>query len=80
MELLADDLAFRLNASKHHYYPHNLNCTLTLAAEKNSEKIMFYFKYIDIRGDKNCEIDWLGVYDGDSEESPTVCGIVGLYF
>ena len=61
------------------YYPHNLNCTLTLAAEKTSEKIMFYFKYIDIRAEQNCEIDWLGIYDGDSVQSPTVCGIIGLY-
>ena len=79
IELLTDDQTFRVNASRQYYYPHDLSCNLTLTAEPNSEHIMFYFKYIDIRADLSCGIDWLEIHDGDSTQSPPVCGIIGLY-
>ena len=69
--------SFRLKLSQQHYYPHNLNCSLQVQAEKDSENIMFYFKQFDIRPAfplQYCQYDWLELHDGNSTDSQYICG------
>ena len=69
--------SFRLKLSQEHYYPHNLNCSLQIQAEKDSENIMFYFKQFDIRPEvvsESCRYDWLELHDGNSTDSQYICG------
>lgn len=70
--------SFRLKLSVQHYYPHNLDCLLQIQVQKDSEHIMFYFKWFDIRPEtlpEYCNYDWLELHDGNSTESEYVCGI-----
>ena len=69
--------SFRLKLSAAHYYPRNINCSLQIQAEKDSENIMFYFKHFDIQPEikaKKCHHDWLELHDGNSRDSHYICG------
>ena len=71
--------SFRLKLSEQHYYPHNLDCLLQIRVQKDSEHIMFYFKWFDIRPEtvpEYCNYDWLELHDGNSTESEYVCGML----
>ena len=71
--------SFRLKLSQQHYYPHNLDCQLQIQALRDSENIMFYFKYFDVRPyqlpESYCNYDWLELHDGNSTENQYVCGM-----
>ena len=79
LNLPTEEHAVRVNATREQFYPHEMNCTFTLVVEEDSEDIMLYFKYLDIRPDDECAHDWLEVHDGNSTLSPPVCGIIGGY-
>ena len=66
--------SLKLSLSMEKIYRANMNCTLTIEAQENSEYIMFYFRLLDIRPDGRCKYDWFQLRDGNSSKSPYVCG------
>ena len=76
----ATDLhSVRLKSSKEEYYPHYLSCSLQILAEQNTEHLMIQFLHFDVRPEhypEFCGYDYLDVRDGNSSNSPYVCGIL----
>lgn len=68
--------SMRLKLTSRYAYNPNMNCMFTVNTTVD-QKLMFYFKSMDIESSPSCRHDWLAIHDGGSINSPTVSGLSG---